>query len=71
MALELAEQLAELTREAGQTRGGAEDAERGLLAGEQRAQHHHAALVVEEFGNGAEGFEQPTREAVKGNDLQA
>ena len=71
VALELTEELAELTREAGQTRGGAEDAERGLLAGEQRAQHHHAALVVEEFGNGAEGFEQPAREAVKGNDLQA
>ena len=70
VALELAEELAELAGETGQARGGAEDAERGLLAGQQRAQHHHAALVIEQFRDGAKGFEQPAREAVEGDDLQ-
>ena len=42
-----------------------------MFAGEQGAQDHHTALVVQQGRRGAEGVEQPVREAVEGNDLQA
>lgn len=71
MTLEFAEELAELARETGESGGGAEDAERGVFPGQQRAENHHAAFVVEQLGDGGEGFEEPVCEAVEGDDLQA
>ncbi len=69
--LKFAEELAELAREAGESRGGTEDFQRVLLTGEQRAQHHHAAFVIKQVRHSAEGVEQPAREAVEGDDLQS
>ena len=71
VTLEFAEELAELAGETGESGGGAEDAERGVFTGQQRAENHHAALVVEEFGDGGEGLQEPVCEAVEGDDLQA
>ena len=69
--LQLAEQPAELQREAGQTRAGPEQLQLLVMPRQQCAQHHHAAFVIEQTrGRLAERGEQKIGEAVKRKNVQ-